>query len=633
MNIKSKLVSTLIVLILTSGFFGVISPSSAQETELKILNPILGTNQFVFTTDTTHVGDTFEAEVWVFSVTDLFGWQLNVTFDNTMLNVVDIYLPADNIFAGKTTLPAAKTIDNDAGYVLWGVSLGPGESPVSGDGKLCTIQFEIIAEPERKETLSCLLHIDQEGIFYTQLLDPSATEIPFIPTDGEYSFSWAPPTTTPYLELVPNVVKLASGNEKLDLPYAFDVEVWIRNLDPEWQLVGIQFVIEDFNATLMPCVGVDEGPFLQSYAFPEYGTQFIFYDDSVGDQGKLTIGILIYPNMGVTPPTYEGLPNGFPSGDGLVCTLHFNLTEQKEFPWTAECPINIKPLFGNAFMDSDGDWISFDPADFVSSYLIVYGYVLGRQLDLYTEYYYEYLWMGEEDAKELGGVGKNKPSDAFAPQEEVTLYAKLTYNLDPVQNKTVTFQIVRPDGTTIAVLQAVTDADGIATVSFRIPWPCANPEETIFGNWTVYATCDVAEEVVPDTLQFRVGWLIEIVSAKTVETDYTKFEHVTFTLTVKSISKIQRWALITITVTDDLNVPIDMIAQWKKFGGAELLGETTVTFNMTCLWIPKWAFIGTATAHIQALTDWPANGGTAYFKPEGLNELTTTFRIVRPPSP
>jgi len=160
MNIKSKLVSTLIVLMLMSRFFGIISPSSVQEAaegtaELKILNPIMGTNQFVFTTATTHVGDTFEAEVWVFNVTDLFGWQLNVTFDNTMLNVVDIYLPADNIFAGKTTLPVAKDINNDAGYVLWGVSLGLGESPVSGDGKLCTIQFEIIAEPERKKTLSC----------------------------------------------------------------------------------------------------------------------------------------------------------------------------------------------------------------------------------------------------------------------------------------------------------------------------------------------------------------------------------------------------------------------------------------------------------------------------------------------
>ena len=176
------------------------------------------------------------------------------------------------------------------------------------------------------------------------------------------------------------------------------------------------------------------------------------------------------------------------------------------------------------------------------------------------------------------------------------------------------------------MLEGVTDAVGIATVSFRIPWPCENPEDTIFGNWTVIATCDVAEQVVPDTLQFRVGWLIEIIDIHTIKPDYTKYEHVTFELTVKTISKINRWALITITVTDDLNVPIGMIAKWKKFGNATLLGEKVVKFNMTCLWIPKWAYIGTATVHAQALTNWPIYNGVAYFKPEA----TTTFRIVRP---
>ena len=127
----------------------------------------------------------------------------------------------------------------------------------------------------------------------------------------------------------------------------------------------------------------------------------LFEKMKAGDHGKLTIGILIYPNMSVTPPTYEGLPNGFPQGDGLLATIHFNLTEQKEYPWAAETPINIKPLFGNAFIDSDGDWIPFDPANFVNTSVKVYGYVLGRQIDLYTEYYYKWLYVDEEFAKKL----------------------------------------------------------------------------------------------------------------------------------------------------------------------------------------------------------------------------------------
>jgi len=615
-----KAILALLMLLISTA--SVIPLSLGQSTTtLTVMNPLVGQNKFQFTTAATHAGDKFVADIVVTDVENLFGWQLNVTFDNTQLNVEDIYLPTDNVFAGKSTLPVAKDINNAKGYVLWGVSLGPGETAFTGSGKICSIRFVIIKEPARKETLSSIIHIDRVSAFPTLLLDPNGAEIPFTPVDATYEFAWAPPTTKPYLELLPKPVKLAPANQKLDLPYPFDINVYIRNVDAGWQLVGVQFVIK-FNATIIKATGAAEGPFMSSYAFPEFGTLFMFYDDTVGTNGKLTVGILIYPNLTASPPTYEGLPNGFPSGEGLLCTLHFNLTYQGEFPWWEEVPVTVEPLFGNCFIDSDGDWIPFDPQALKSTSVIIYGYVLGRQIDVYTEYYVI--------APELGGVGRNNPSDAFAPQDEVTLYAKVTYNLDPVQNKTVAFEVKRPDGTPVAVLQAVTDEEGIATVSFRIPWPCNNPEQTIFGIWTVTATCDLAEQVISDVVQFRVGWLLEITKVTTDKPDYLKGDHPVFTLEAKTISNIQRTALITITVTDDLGVPIGLIYQNITFGGAELLGEKTWTFSMSCITIPKWAYIGTATVHVCALTDWPQNGGTSYFKPEGLNELTTTFRIVRP---
>lgn len=601
-------------------------------TTLSVINPLVGTNKFQFTTAVTHAGDIFVADLVVQDVENFFGWQANVTFDPSMLNVVDIYLPSNHIFAGKSILPVGKDINNAKGYVVWGVSLGVGESPVNGSGIICQIKFRITREPARKETLTSMIVIDRVSDFPTMLLDPAGREIPFEKLDGEYTFAWAPPLTTPYLELSPRpYVTLAPGNEKLTLPYEFDINVYIRNVDAGWQLVGIQFNVS-FNAAIIKATGATEGPFMQSYAFPEYGTLWIFHDRTFGVAGQLHVGLLILPNITAVPPTYEGLPNGFPNGSGLVCTLHFKLVYQGEFPWFEEIPVTIEPLFGNCFVDSDGDWIPFDPAALKSTIVRVNGYVLGRMIDVYTEYYYWALEQGypADFAKEVGGVGIRKPSDAFAPQDEITLYALVTYNLDPVQNKTVAFEIKRPDNTTIAVLQAVTDEDGIATVSFRIPWPCNNPERTIFGVWTVIATCDLAEQVITDTVQFRVGWLLEITKVTTAKTDYTKGEHITFMLDAKTISKIVRSALITITVTDDLNVPIGLTYQEIEFGGAELLGEKTWSFTMNCITIPKWAYIGTATAHVCALTDWPANGGTPYFKPAGLNELTTTFRIVRP---
>jgi len=623
-NIKTILCVMIVVLPLVAS---AIPRAAASSTTLAVINPLVGTNKFQFTTAVTHVNDIFIADIVVTDVQDLFGWQLNVTFDKTLLNVLEIDLPTDHIFAGKTILPAGKDINNDRGYVLWGVSLGPGMTAVSGSGKLCYIKFQIMKEPERKQELISTIVIDRVSAFPTLLLDPFANEIPFDPINGEYKFAWAPPVTTPYLELEPRPVKLAPGNEKLDLPYAFDIQVKIKNLDVNWQLVGVQFIIK-FNATIIKATGATEGPFLSNYAFPEYGTLFMFYDDTVGTDGKLTVGILIYPNLGVYPPTYEGLPNGFPRGEGLICTLHFNLLYQGEFPWWTEIPVTIEPLFGNCFIDSDGDWIPFDPAMLKGTSVIVYGYVLGRVIDVYTEYYYWALEHGysADFAKEVGGVGRNKPSDAFAPQDEVTLYALVTYNLDPVQNKSVAFEIIRPDGTKVAVLVGVTDENGIATVSFRIPWPCNDPEATIFGNWTVIATCDLAEQVITDTVEFRVGWLLEITKVTTAKPDYYKDEHVEFILELKTISKIQRDALITVTVTDDLNVPIGMIKQEIEFGEAELLGAKTWTINLNCMKIPKWAYIGTATVHANALTDWPLNGGTPYFKPEA----TATDRIIRP---
>ena len=42
------------------------------------------------------------------------------------------------------------------------------------------------------------------------------------------------------------------------------------------------------------------------------------------------------------------------------------------------------------------------------------------------------------------GRGLNQPSDAFAPQDEVFLYAETVYNEDPVENRLVAFEIYGP---------------------------------------------------------------------------------------------------------------------------------------------------------------------------------------------
>ena len=212
------------------------------------------------------------------------------------------------------------------------------------------------------------------------------------------------------------------------------------------------------------------------------------------------------------------------------------------------------------------------------------------------------------------GKGPDVESDAFAPQELVILYAKVTYNDDPVADKYVAFEVKDPNGTTVATRVAPTNASGIAEVEFRIP------STPLFGEWLAIATVDVAETVVADTMPFDVGWIIEILSVTPEASSYKKGETATFTLEIKNIAKTTKSPLITIVIYDNCGVPIGkaVLPDWS------IEGETTTSVNLA-VEIPAWAFVGTATVYANALTDFPQNDGVP-FCPEG----SASFLIEKP---
>ncbi|MEM0357844.1 MAG: dockerin type I domain-containing protein [Candidatus Bathyarchaeia archaeon] len=196
-----------ILLLLTSLMLTQPKASASENlAELKIINPNTNDNKFVFNPNYTKVGDTFVADVRLFNVTGLFGWQVNITYNPNHIRVKDIYTPPDHILSGQTTLPVQKIIDNQVGYVVWGLTLGPGGKPVNGTGKLCQILFEIIKSPQKGEILRSLIHIDRQGTYNTQILDKNAEEIPFQPCDGEYDFSWPVKYPPPVLKVTPNKI-------------------------------------------------------------------------------------------------------------------------------------------------------------------------------------------------------------------------------------------------------------------------------------------------------------------------------------------------------------------------------------------------------------------------------------------
>lgn len=240
--------------------------------------------------------------------------------------------------------------------------------------------------------------------------------------------------------------------------------------------------------------------------------------------------------------------------------------------------------------------------------------VKGPHIDVYTQ------------KEPYGGQGPNQPSDAFAPQEEVILYAYVSYSCEPEQNKPVVFEVTNPKGEVVIDRTAFTNSTGVANVSFRIPWPCIDPEETVFGTWKVIAKVSILNETAQDTLTFLVGWIIKIVKVATVDasgaakTVFARGEHICFNLTVRNIAFTSKTATLTIVVYDTQGVPIGnaVLHSW-------VIPSGTSQYFIVDLQIPKWAYIGVASVYANAYTELPQNNGTPYCP-----ETSTTFMIIKP---
>lgn len=222
------------------------------------------------------------------------------------------------------------------------------------------------------------------------------------------------------------------------------------------------------------------------------------------------------------------------------------------------------------------------------------------------------------------GKGLNMPSDAFGPQEEVILYAYVSYNCDPLQNKLVVFEVKNPDREPIIYRTATTNAEGIATSSFRISWGAADAE-SLFGEWTIYGSVEIAETIVNDTCTFKFGWLIEITQVETVDaygnakTSFTKGEHIHFNMSIKNIAFTSKIATFTLVVYDECDVPIAQVI----LHDSSLSSGTTEIFIID-LQIPKWTYVGVGTVYANAYTDLPQLYGTPYCP-----EMSTTFMITK----
>jgi len=101
------------------------------------------------------IGDTFEVHVNITGAIDLFAWQVNMNWNPSILNVSDIIageflnVGAAPNYTSSSASPngvgfVVNKTDNATGYTAMGESILGADTGVSGDGRLVTIEFQVV---------------------------------------------------------------------------------------------------------------------------------------------------------------------------------------------------------------------------------------------------------------------------------------------------------------------------------------------------------------------------------------------------------------------------------------------------------------------------------------------------------
>jgi len=290
----------------------------------------------IFSTKTTLVNSNFTVNATVTNVTNLWNWQTKVLFNPSMIQCASAVIPSDSPF--KFPIPGGPIIDNVTGYVMLGASqivpIG-----INGSGVLATINFTIISAPTTPGgTLSCGINYSRPYDEDTYLNDPDMLPIPATLVDGYYEYTWPSPPL-PYLEVRPSIYNAT------ELGKDVAIEIWVHNVSEDWEIIGLQFALR-FNASLLDPMSVEAGTFMEAFANDGESVIYAEGHDYMGDAAlpdgfnAWTVGVITFPDMG-------NWHEPFPSGEGLLATLHFNATMETAYPEIAWTDLNFTNLINN----------------------------------------------------------------------------------------------------------------------------------------------------------------------------------------------------------------------------------------------------------------------------------------------
>ena len=379
----------------------------------------------IFFTNTTHTGDQFTISVIIENITNLYGFEFKVHWNNTLLNCTDHALYTPETWTSVFT--AKDEVNQDEGY-YWASVVATGGEPFNGTFTAANLTFEILMEPEMPgETLSCDLTITDDI-----LGDPSANPIEHTTQNGYYSIT-AVAAPLPWLAVVPSTYHAEIIGEE------FTVNVTMNNLDKSWNVAGVEFKLS-YDPTLLQVVNVTEGPFLD-----QFGATFFTY--FIKEDYVLVTNLII--DGGLPPEPYEPA-----EGTGTIATIKFRTIYGE--PYTLlNCSLNLYDIVIGTFFEAGEEPQEVPYAEPQNGYYEIY---MQPPIAVF------------EHSPLMPAVGETVIFDASASYDPNGVIEKYEWNFGDgktAEGMTVT-HVYEKDGTYNVTL-TVTDNDGLnGTMSMSI---------------------------------------------------------------------------------------------------------------------------------------------------------------------
>lgn len=207
-----------------------------------------------------------------------------------------------------------QAVTNSTPGEIWVLMDNPTTTP-SGDVLVVTIRFRITYQ-------SIYPQFDASDLTLSNItLMNHLGEIPTTqPVNGQVIvYGLSPPP--PWLEVSPTLVEYGPSPS---VGQEFNVTVWIKGLQEEWNLANVTFGFV-YNSTLIQPLGVIEGSFLREF-------------------GGTTFSTVMETNRVNVSDALVSLPMTYPNGEGIVATLKFDVAFQGAVREVREGPLNLTDI-------------------------------------------------------------------------------------------------------------------------------------------------------------------------------------------------------------------------------------------------------------------------------------------------